>query len=129
MTTLITRPRSRRLLRTARTCWPNRRLVVLFQPHLFLENSRDFAEEFASALSIADVILLTDIFPSRERPIEGVSSELIISRAQKKAKSIVHHIPGNKITNSAAELLQSGDVLVVMGAGSITKVADELAKD
>lgn len=115
-------------LRTARTCWPNRRLVVLFQPHLF-SRTRDFAEEFAAALSTADVMLITDIFPSREQPMEGVTSDLIISAAIKRAKSTVHHIPGARIAEPAKELLNNGDVLVVMGAGSITKIADELAKE
>jgi UDP-N-acetylmuramate--alanine ligase len=113
-------------LRTARICWPNRRLVVLFQPHLF-SRTRDFTVEFAAALSIADIILLTDIFPSRERPMEGVTSDLIVQAAKQAAKSIIHHVSGADIVEPAKKLLNSGDVLVVMGAGSITKIADELA--
>ena len=85
---LTTPPKSRTRLRTARTCWPDRRLVALFQPHLFTR-TRDFAAEFGTALHVADVILLADIYPARERPIPGITSDLIAQAAASAGATIV----------------------------------------
>jgi UDP-N-acetylmuramate--alanine ligase len=111
-------------LRTARIAWPERRLVALFQPHLFTR-TRDFAQEFGHALRVADVILLTDIYPAREQPLPDVTSALIVEAAQKAGATRVLKLE----TGSAREVrtaLRPGDVLVVMGAGTITRVATEL---
>jgi UDP-N-acetylmuramate--alanine ligase len=113
-------------LRTARNCWAKRRLVALFQPHLY-SRTRDFAEDFGRALGIADLVLVTDIFPSREREIEGVTSNLIIDAVKHNARAIVHAVRGDIVTASIRNHLNSGDVLVVMGAGSITRIADQLS--
>ncbi|HEY3294590.1 MAG TPA: UDP-N-acetylmuramate--L-alanine ligase [bacterium] len=113
-------------LRTARTCWPDRRIVALFQPHLFTR-TRDFAADFGQVLRLADVILLTDIYPSRERPIPGITSELIATAARQEGADRVQILSGDIPAASVRALLRSGDVLIVMGAGSITKVAHELS--
>lgn len=60
-----------------REMFPGRRLTVVFQPHLYTR-TRDFCEEFASALSLADRVLLLPIYPAREEPIEGVRSEMLL---------------------------------------------------
>ena len=59
-------------LATARVAYPDRRLVVAFQPHLFTR-TRDFAREFGASLAAADAVFLTEIYPAREQPIAGVS--------------------------------------------------------
>ena len=114
-------------LQTARTCWPDRRLVALFQPHLFTR-TRDFSREFGQALALADVILLADIYPSRERPIPGITSEIIADAARESGARNIVMVGNDAITTVAREHLRGGDAVVVMGAGSITKVAQELAQ-
>lgn len=106
----------------------NRRLIVVFQPHLYTR-TRDFANEFAEALSGADICILTDIYPAREQPIEGVTSELIKELAEKKgARSFEYvgtkdHAPGHVL-----KITRPGDLIITMGAGSITHVTEEILK-
>lgn len=114
-------------LKTARACWPERRIVALFQPHLFTR-TRDFASDFGKALRVADVILLADIYPARERAIEGVSSNLIADAARIAGAEVIEPVGTNDITSNVRKYLKRDDVLIVMGAGSITRVADELAR-
>jgi UDP-N-acetylmuramate--alanine ligase len=113
-------------LKTAKTCWPDRRLVALFQPHLFTR-TRDFAHDFGSVLALADVILLTDIYPSREKPIPGITSELIAQAAASAGAHDIQLIGSENLADSVRKVIRPGDALVVMGAGSITRVAQELS--
>ena len=63
-------------LKSVREMWPNKKLTVVFQPHLYTR-TRDFYPEFAKSLSLADRVILLDIYPARELPIPGVTSEII----------------------------------------------------
>ena len=114
-------------LGTARICWPERRIVALFQPHLYTR-TRDFAREFGEALTLADLILLADIYPSRERPIPGITSELIAEFAREFGSKNLQLVGAENIAASVRTVLKAGDALIVMGAGSITRVAQELAQ-
>jgi len=111
-------------LETARASWPERRLVAAFQPHLYTR-TRDFAAEFANALSIADCILLLDIYPSRERPIEGVTSDLIAAPLRAHGKNVVM-VGTDDARNRISAQLQSNDVLIAMGAGSISGIVQDM---
>ena len=96
--------------------YPNRKITGVFQPHLY-SRTQDFAPEFAESLSLLDEVILLDIYPARELPIEGVSSEIIFDKIT---------IP-EKILLSKNELLtfinkHSFDVLLMMGAGDIDKL-------
>ncbi len=104
----------------------DRRLIVVFQPHLY-SRTKNFVDEYAEALKLADVCILTDIYPAREKPIEGVSSELIKIKAEEKGYKNFEYV-GKKI-NASPRLLkiaQPGDLIIIMGAGSITYIKDEL---
>lgn len=106
-------------LRTAKDVY-GRRVIVVFQPHLF-SRTRDFADEFASALSVADRCLLVDIYPAREKPMPGVTAELIQAKAAEKGIGCFTCIGERQ--NAASEVLkivQPGDIVITMGAGSIT---------
>ncbi len=97
----------------------DRKIIAIFQPHLY-SRTRDFCEGFGEALSIADSVLLLDIYPAREEPIEGVSSDLIFDhvRAGQKQKCRLE-----EVTTALAGLKTSPAVVMVMGAGNIdTKV-------
>ncbi|WP_162052730.1 UDP-N-acetylmuramate--L-alanine ligase [Pontibacter pamirensis] len=97
-----------------RALYPNKRILVIFQPHLF-SRTRDFADEFAESLSKADELVLLDIYPAREKPIEGVTSDLILEQVNCLIKSLV---PKEKIVE---KLSKNGDfdVLATIGAGDI----------
>lgn len=104
-----------------KTLYPDKRVTVAFQPHLFTR-TRDFYKEFADSLSIADEILLLDIYPARELPIEGVSSKLIFDNI----KSGI-----DKRMCSKDELLniidnENIEVLITLGAGDIDNLVPEI---
>lgn len=105
-------------LATARTQVGSGRVIVLFQPHLF-SRTKNFAKRFAQALSAADEVVVCDIFPAREAPMPGVSSELITDQLAK-----AHYV--GELEAAAAkvcELARPGDLVITMGAGSITNAA------
>jgi UDP-N-acetylmuramate--alanine ligase len=112
-------------LSAARAAYPTRRLVVAFQPHLY-SRTRDFADAFGAALATADVCLLCDIYPAREQPIEGVSSELIAAAMRTHGRGPVWQGPRADGVSAIEQLMQPDDVIVTMGAGDITRVGHEL---
>ena len=91
------------------------RIITLFQPHTFTR-TRDFAENFASALEISDVVLLTEIYPAREKPIEGISEKSIAKFFKSENSQIVAKCNAAK---ECAKIAEAGDIIVVMGAGDI----------
>ncbi len=110
----------------ARGAYPERRIVAVFQPHLFTR-TRDFADEFGRALSAADSIWVTDVFPAREDPIEGVTGEVVALAAERAGGHVRYHADVNTLADAVLEELTSGDLLLTMGAGSIDRVAHEVA--
>ncbi|MBI5059872.1 UDP-N-acetylmuramate--L-alanine ligase [candidate division KSB1 bacterium] len=115
------------VLRTARLSWPDRRLVALFQPHLFTR-TRDFFDEFGRVLALADRVLLTEIYGAREQSMVGITSELIADSARAHGASSVEILATPDITRSALARIKRGDVVLVMGAGNITRVSEELSQ-
>ncbi len=109
----------------ARDAYPGRRLVVAFQPHLY-SRTRDFAEGFAEALATADVLFLTALYPSRERPIDGVSSALIADRMTAAGRAPAWSGARTDAASALAAFVQDGDVVLTMGAGDITRTGPEL---
>ncbi|MDO5727524.1 MAG: UDP-N-acetylmuramate--L-alanine ligase [Bowdeniella nasicola] len=105
-------------LATARTQVGSGRVIVLFQPHLF-SRTRNFADRFAHALSAADDVVVCDIFPAREAPIAGVSSRLITDQLPG-----AHYVGDlEKAAARTAHLARPGDLVITMGAGSVTTAA------
>jgi UDP-N-acetylmuramate--alanine ligase len=111
----------------ARGGWPERRLVVAFQPHRY-SRTRDLFDDFAAVLSTTDAVVLTEVYAAGEAPIVGADAKSLARaiRARGRIDPVV--------VGSAAELpallgdvLQDGDLLLVMGAGDIGQVANELA--
>lgn len=118
----------RATLSAARRTYPQRRIVALFQPHLY-SRTRDFSEDFAEALAGADVAWVTRIYPSREEPIAGVTSALITDAAAKRGRSNVQpiEIDDESALHNLKAGLSSSDLFVTMGAGDINHVAYALA--
>lgn len=112
-------------LAAARQVHPGRRLVALFQPHLY-SRTRDFAEDFGRALLACDVAVVTDVYPSREKPLAGVTGELVAVAARKAGHVNVVYLPEKKaVVRSLAGILKSGDLLLTMGAGDVVRLGEE----
>ncbi|KAB7741056.1 UDP-N-acetylmuramate--L-alanine ligase [Nostocoides sp. F2B08] len=104
------------------------RLLVIFQPHLY-SRTRDFAQEFAAALEPADEIVLLAVYPAREDPIEGVSSNLISDRMSERGpgRSVVVEPDFEAAVQHVAAVARPGDVVMTIGAGDVTSLAPRLA--
>lgn len=112
-------------LRAARAAFPTRRLVAVFQPHLY-SRTRDFAREFGEALALADLAFVTDIYAARERPIEGVTGELLVQAAA-DAGAEVRYLPRRaEVVDRLRPVLRSGDLCLTLGAGDLNLAAREL---
>jgi UDP-N-acetylmuramate--alanine ligase len=117
----------RATLAAARLAYPGRRVVAAFQPHLF-SRTRDFAREFGEALSAADVVFLTEIYPAREQPIPGVSADLIDEAVRRSDGRIAWRGERAALADALAETVRDGDVVLTIGAGDITKTGPELLR-
>lgn len=113
----------RATIAAARAAYPGRRLVLAFQPHLF-SRTRDFAQEFAAALAAADVVLVADIYPAREAPIPGVTSDLIVAGLTGVAWQ--GPTAGGKLARALAGVVRPGDVVLTVGAGDVTNSGPQL---
>jgi UDP-N-acetylmuramate--alanine ligase len=112
-------------LAAARAAHPRRRIVAVFQPHLFTR-TRDFAREMGSALAAADAVWVTDVYPAREEPIAGVTGELVAAAAREAGGDVVYHPDLATLPVALRGAARSGDVMLVMGAGNIDEVASAL---
>lgn len=101
--------------------YPQKKLTVIFQPHLFTR-TRDFADEFAEVLAQVDDLLLLDIYPARELPIEGVSAEMILERMKSSSKTKKYTV------KEALDYVQQNqpELLLTVGAGDIDKMVEPL---
>ena len=117
----------RATLTTARQIYPGRRIVACFQPHTFTR-TRDFAEGFGQAFAdSADVLVLLDIYPAREAPIAGVTSALIKEAAKKAGLQEIYSATGpNNLTKVLANIIREGDVVLTIGAGTVTEAAPNI---
>lgn len=114
-------------LAAVRAGW-NRRLIAVFQPHLY-SRTRDFYQEFGRSFLNSDIFICTDVYPAREDPIEGISGELIANAAKKFGHKNVIYIPDKKkIPAFLDELKIENDIIVTMGAGDIWKFGEEFVR-
>jgi UDP-N-acetylmuramate--alanine ligase len=115
----------RATLRAAREGF-QRRLIVAFQPHRF-SRTRDLFSDFLSAFDDAEKLLLTEIYPAGEERIEGVSGEGLYQALKRRGHLDIDFRPTREaLTTALLETLRPGDLLVVLGAGDITKTAAEV---
>jgi UDP-N-acetylmuramate--alanine ligase len=117
----------RALITGARSLFDNRKFVLVFQPHLFTR-TRDLADGFAEVLDTADEVILLPIYPARELPIEGVSSEMILDRMKLKDKQVMSK---EQLKSSLQKLVgdstnKGGVVFITAGAGDIDAMLNEL---
>ena len=109
--------------KSIRELYKNRKITAIFQPHLYTR-TRDFYQDFAEALSLLDEVILTEIYPAREQPIEGVTSELIYNNLRPGVeKQIIHK-------DEVLDFVKSHDfdVLIVLGAGDLDNQVPQITK-
>jgi len=108
----------------AKAGW-RRRVICVFQPHLY-SRTRDFYDEFGRSFFNADVLVVTDVYPAREEPIQGVTGELIANAAKEFGHKHVHYIADKRqVPAFLMEQKQPGDMIITMGAGDIWKFGEE----
>lgn len=105
----------RAFLQSVRQMFPGKKVTGVFQPHLY-SRTKDFADEFAASLELLDVLILMDIYPAREDPIQGVTSSLIFNKVNLRDKFLVS---GEQVLKVLAE--QKPELLLTMGAGDINQ--------
>ena len=110
-----------------RSGW-SRRLVAVFQPHLF-SRTRDFYQEFGRSFLNSDVFICTDIYPAREEPIEGITGELIADAARSFGhKNVIYVENKNDVIKVLNDIKRDGDIMVTMGAGDIWKIGEKFVE-
>ena len=110
-------------IKSVKALYPGRRLTVAFQPHLY-SRTRDFAPEFAASLSLADEVILLDIYPAREEPIPGVTSEIIFNDIKCKDKVMIDK---QHLTETIKN--RNFEILLTVGAGDICNYLPEIVKN
>jgi len=109
--------------RSIRELYKNRHVTAIFQPHLYTR-TRDFYRDFADALSLLDEVILTEIYPAREQPIEGVTSQLIYDNLRPGIeKQLVNKSQVLDLVKS-----RSFDVLIVLGAGDLDNQVPQMTE-
>lgn len=113
-------------LKAARKGW-DRRIIGVFQPHTYTRTAA-FYKDFGRAFDEADILFVTDVYPAREEPIEGVTGRLIADAAvQSGHRNVVYIEDKNMLFDEVSKVLKEGDIIVTMGAGDIWKTANKLA--
>lgn len=109
-------------IRAVRKIWPTRKITGIFQPHLF-SRTRDFMDEFAESLDKLDELILLPIYPAREEPIEGITSEVLFGKVRLGQKALLPkgEVPGWLRKHPA-------DILITLGAGDIDTLVSEIEK-
>jgi UDP-N-acetylmuramate--alanine ligase len=113
-------------LAAARAGWPKQRLIAVFQPHRFTR-TRDLFDEFSRVLSDADGVVLTDVYPAGEAPIIGADSAALCQSIRVRGKVdpvLIHRV--EDLLDELPDLLQDGDLVLLLGAGSIEQAAQRL---
>jgi UDP-N-acetylmuramate--alanine ligase len=112
----------RAAITSLRGIFPNRKITGIFQPHLYTR-TRDFAGDFAKSLSLLDELILLDIYPARELPIEGVTSQIIFDNVALTQKQLCRK-------DELMDILKTKtfDVLVTFGAGDIDRFVQPIKK-
>jgi len=114
-------------LSAARQAFPGRRLVAVFQPHLYSRTAAH-GEAMGAALAAADLVIVTEIYPAREQPIAGVSGQQVAVAAGRAGADARFEPTRADVGRTVYQVLRAGDVVLTLGAGDITRVAPELVR-
>lgn len=112
----------------ARNGWKERRLVAVFQPHLY-SRTQQMYKEFGLSFFDAEVLVVTDVYPSREEPIEGVTGKLIADTAKEYGHRDVYYVEDKtQLPEKLSEIVKDGDIVITMGAGDIYKYGEQFVE-
>ena len=113
---------------TVKEIYPGRKLVVAFQPHRYTR-TRDLLQDFPESFKDADLLIITDIYPAGEKPIENITGETLYWEVKKSlGERVVYGATLVDVENLVKENLQPGDILLTLGAGNINKVGEEIKR-
>jgi UDP-N-acetylmuramate--alanine ligase len=114
-------------LKGAKAGW-RRRIIAVFQPHLY-SRTRDFHEEFGRTLLESDLLVVTDIYPAREKPMPGITGELVHNSARKLGHKNAYYIPRiEDVASFLKRMVKTNDMVITLGAGDVDKLGAELLK-
>lgn len=112
----------------ARNGWKNRRLVAVFQPHLY-SRTQQMYKEFGLSFFDAEVLVVTDVYPSREEPIEGITGKLIADTAKEYGHRNVHYLEDKtELPGKLRDIVKDGDIVITMGAGDIYRYGEQFVE-
>ena len=114
-------------LGAARQRFPASRLVAVFQPHLY-SRTKALGQAMGIALSMADVVVVTEVYPAREQPLPGVTGERVAKAARRAGGQVEWVSSRAALADRLEEMIANGDVVITLGAGDITEVGRELAR-
>lgn len=115
-------------LQGIRSGW-KRRLIAVFQPHLY-SRTKDFYTEFGRSFLNSDVFVCTDVYPAREEPLEGVSGKMIADAAKDFGhKNVLYESDKSKIPALLSSIVNDNDIIITMGAGDIWKYGEQFVKE
>ncbi|HEY7028791.1 MAG TPA: UDP-N-acetylmuramate--L-alanine ligase [Gemmatimonadales bacterium] len=114
-------------LAAARQAFPGRRLLAVFQPHLYSRTAQH-GVAMGRALAAADLVIVTSIYPAREQPIPGVTAASVADAARDAGARVIYEPDRGRVGERIHEIVREGDVVITLGAGDITRVGRELAQ-
>jgi len=111
-----------------RSGW-KRRLIAVFQPHLY-SRTKDFSAEFGRSFLNSDIFICTDVYPAREKPLEGITGKMIADSARDFGhKNVIYEEDKSKVPQLLLELIKNGDIVITMGAGDIWKYGEKFIEE
>ena len=114
-------------IQAARSGWPDKRLVMIFQPHRY-SRTRDLYDDFANVLEKVDVLIMLDVYAAGEKPISGADSRSLCRTIRSRGKiDPIFVDSSNKLPSALANLLEDNDLVLTQGAGDVGRVAKDLA--
>jgi UDP-N-acetylmuramate--alanine ligase len=116
-------------LSAAKNSSGGRRTVVVFQPHRY-SRTKELMEDFVVAFNNADVLMILDIYAASEQPIEGITAAVLTENIKRYGHKNVSYVGDiDTATQKICDLLQPGDLVITLGAGSITRLSEEVLEE
>jgi len=117
----------RATLAAARQAFPSRRLVAVFQPHLYSRTALHH-DAMGQALAAADLVIVADVYGAREAPVPGVTGQLVAEAARARRAQVIYQPSRDELGRTVARAVERGDVVLTLGAGDVTRVGPELLR-
>lgn len=111
----------------AAKAFDRKRLIAVFQPHRYTR-TRDLMDRFSDCFSLVDYLILLDIYPAGEKPIEGVTGETLFQKIRSQRQKNISYIKKEEVVDHLAKMVHAGDLVLTLGAGDVTALSDELVR-